>query len=63
MMAGLAGSMKERTGRSLDEWVSLVHSDGPDPLDQKAVRAWLKEVHAVPQNSQWAIAAAYGDNG
>ena len=40
MMAGVAASMKERTGRTLDEWVALVRSEGPDPLDQKAVRAW-----------------------
>ena len=26
------------------------------PLDQKAVRAWLREVHGVGQNTQWAIA-------
>lgn len=58
MMAGVAASMKERTGRTLEEWVGLVHSEGPDPLDQKAVRAWLKAVHGVAQNSQWAIADA-----
>jgi len=57
-MAGLAASMKERTGRTLDEWVTLVQSEGPDPLDQKAVRTWLKDVHGVAQNSQWAIADA-----
>ncbi|MGW5239810.1 DUF5655 domain-containing protein [Monashia sp. NPDC004114] len=58
MMAGVAASMKERTGRTLDEWVALVRAEGPDPIDQKAVRAWLKDVHGVAQNSQWAIADA-----
>jgi hypothetical protein len=58
MTAAVAGSMRERTGRTLEEWVALVRSDGPDPLDQKAVRAWLKDVHDVAQNSQWAIAFA-----
>lgn len=58
MMAAVSESMKERTGRSLEEWVALVGDSGVDPLDQKAVRAWLKEAHGVPQNSQWAIAFA-----
>ncbi|MDA3649470.1 DUF4287 domain-containing protein [Saccharopolyspora indica] len=58
MMAAVTESMRERTGRSLEEWVRLVEAEGPDPLDQKAVRGWLKEQHGVPQNSQWAIADA-----
>lgn len=58
MLAGVESSMAERTGRSLDEWVALVRSSGIDPLDQKAVRAWLRDVHGVRQNSQWAIADA-----
>jgi hypothetical protein len=58
MMAAVTTSLDERTGRSLDEWVALVREAGPDPLDQRAVRAWLRDVHGVPQNSQWAIADA-----
>jgi hypothetical protein len=58
MMAAVAGSMRERTGRTLEEWVSLVESSGIDPLDQKAVRRWLKNEHGILQNSQWAIADA-----
>lgn len=58
MAQGVAASMKARTGRSIDEWVSLVAESGLDPLDQLAVRRWLKDVHGVPQNSQWAIAFA-----
>jgi hypothetical protein len=58
MMAAVSASMRERTGRTLQEWVALVNSSGIDPLDQKAVRAWLKTEHGVPQNSQWAIADA-----
>lgn len=55
MMSALVDSMRERTGRDLDEWVALVEESGVDPLDQKAVRAWLKADHGVPQNTQWAI--------
>jgi hypothetical protein len=58
MMSVLVDSMQERTGRTLPEWVVLVQSSGIDPLDQNAVRRWLKSEQGVPQNSQWAIADA-----
>ena len=31
---------------------------GIDPLDQNAVRRWLRDEHGVPQNTQWALADA-----
>jgi predicted transport protein len=58
MLAAVSRSLAERTGRSLPDWVEVVQTDGPDPLDQNAVRRWLRDVHGVPQNSQWAIADA-----
>lgn len=58
MMAAVARSMKERTGRTIEQWVALVQASGVDPLDQNAVRRWLKAEHDLPQNSQWAIADA-----
>jgi hypothetical protein len=58
MLSAVSRSLLERTGRSLEDWVALVRRDGPDPLDQNAVRRWLKDVHGVQQNSQWAIADA-----
>jgi predicted transport protein len=59
MLDAVSASMAARTGRTLDEWVALVQgSSGVDPLDQNAVRRWLRDVHGVPQNSQWAIADA-----
>jgi len=58
MMAAVAASMKERTGRTLEEWVAVVQESGLDPLDQNAVRKWLKEKHGIRQTSQWAIADA-----
>jgi hypothetical protein len=58
MMAAVTDSMAERTGRTIDQWVDAVKASGVDPLDQKAVRRWLKDVHGVAQNSQWAIAFA-----
>lgn len=58
MMSALAASMAERTGRTVEQWVAVVNDDGPDPLDQKAVRAWLKSEHGLPQNTQWTLADA-----
>jgi hypothetical protein len=58
MMAAVTASLRQRTGRSLEEWVEEVHRAGLDPLDQHSVRRWLREEHAVPLNSQWAIADA-----
>ena len=63
MMNAVTDSMAERTGRSLEEWVALVAGSGVDPLDQNAVRRWLREVHGVKQNSQWAIADAAARDG
>ena len=57
-MSAVTGSLAARTGRSLDEWLDVVQASGIDPLDQNAVRRWLKAEHGIPQNSQWAIADA-----
>lgn len=58
LMASVADSLAKRTGRTLEEWVAVVRGSGIDPLDQNAVRRWLKVEHGIPQNSQWAIADA-----
>jgi len=58
MLSAVTDSLAERTGRTMEEWLAQVRSSGVDPLDQNAVRRWLKDVHGVRQNSQWAIADA-----
>jgi hypothetical protein len=58
MLSAVSESLAARTGRSLAQWLALVRSSGVDPLDQAAVRNWLRREHGVPQNSQWAIADA-----
>ncbi len=58
MLSAVSHSLAARTGRSLEQWLDLVRSSELDPLDQNAVRGWLKREHGVPQNSQWAIADA-----
>jgi len=58
MMAAVSAGLSDRTGHRLEEWIVMVDAAGLDPLDQNAVRRWLKAEHGVPQNSQWAIADA-----
>ncbi|GAA1391837.1 DUF5655 domain-containing protein [Luteococcus peritonei] len=55
MSAAVSRSLQERTGHDMDQWVAMVSAAELDPLDQPAVRRWLKE-QGVKQNSQWAIA-------
>lgn len=57
-MAAVSASMEERTGRSVEAWVALVRDADVDPLDQNAVRRWLKAGHGLPQNSRYAVAWA-----
>jgi hypothetical protein len=58
MMSAVGASLAARTGRSLEDWVALVQAHDIDPLDQNAVRRWLRSEHGVAQNGQWAIADA-----
>jgi hypothetical protein len=58
MLGAVSRSVTERTGRTMAEWVALVAASGVDPLDQNAVRRWLRDVHGIGLNTQWAIADA-----
>jgi len=46
--------LKEKTGRSMEEWLSLVKKEGPK--DEKSRREWLKTKHKIAPNSAWWIA-------
>jgi hypothetical protein len=46
--------LKQKTGRSLDEWLRLIKKSGPK--DEKARREWLKTEHALGANSAWWLA-------
>lgn len=48
------GELKEKTGRTLEEWLALVRRSGPK--DEQSRRAWLKEKHGLGTNSAWWIA-------
>jgi hypothetical protein len=47
-------TLKDKTGRSLDEWLALVARLGPK--DEAGRRAWLKKEHGLGSNSAWWIA-------
>lgn len=46
--------LKPKTGRSLEEWIALVKTEGPK--ENQARRAWLKSKHKLATNSAWWIA-------
>ena len=56
-----AATLKEKTGRSLEEWIKLVKKDGPG--GEKERRAWLKSEHGLATMSAWHIAERAGGKG
>jgi Domain of unknown function (DUF5655)/Domain of unknown function (DUF4287) len=59
----LAG-MKQKTGRTLEEWIALAGKAGP--ATEKERRAWLQTKHGLGRNYAWWIAeqsVGKGDDG
>ncbi len=57
-------ALKEKTGRTLEEWIKLVQKSGPDM--EKERRAWLKAEHGMGMNYAGWIAeqsVGKGDDG
>ena len=48
------GELKQKTGRSLEEWLKLVKKSGPK--DEKERREWLKQEHGMGSNIASSIA-------
>jgi Domain of unknown function (DUF5655)/Domain of unknown function (DUF4287) len=46
--------LKQKTGRTLEEWLRLIKKSGPK--DEKARREWLKSEHGLGTNSAWWLA-------
>jgi hypothetical protein len=46
--------LKDKTGRSLDEWMAFIQKEGP--ADEKARREWLKTKHKLGTNGAWWLA-------
>lgn len=52
-------TLKEKTGRSLEEWLALVRTKGP--ADENERREWLRSHYDLGTNSAWWIAErSYG---
>ncbi|HSK45439.1 MAG TPA: DUF5655 domain-containing protein [Candidatus Binatia bacterium] len=57
-------ALKQKTGRTLEEWIQLVQRQGP--ATEKERRAWLKAEHGLGMNYAWWIAersVGKGDDG
>jgi hypothetical protein len=48
------GELKQKTGRSLEEWLKHIKKEGP--ADEKERRAWLKETYSLGTNTAWWLA-------
>lgn len=47
-------SLSEKTGRSLDEWITFIKNEGPK--DEPATRTWLKDTLKLGTNTAWWLA-------
>ena len=48
------GELKQKTGRSLEEWLKFIKKEGPP--NEQARRDWLKQEHKLGTNSAWWLA-------
>ena len=46
--------LKQKTGRSLDEWLAVIKKEGPPTETER--RDWLKTKHGLGTNSAWWLA-------
>src|SRR5215475_3627903 len=46
--------LKQKTGRSLEDWLSFIRKEGPPT--EPARRDWLKQQHRLGTNSAWWLA-------
>jgi hypothetical protein len=54
--------LRERTGRSLEEWMVLIKKEGPE--DERNRREWLKSKHKLGMNNaRWLAERASGKGG
>jgi hypothetical protein len=53
MVEKWVAELKVKTGRSLEEWITLAAKEGPK--EEKARRAWLQSKHNLGTNSAWWI--------
>jgi len=58
VMVKWVGELKQKTGRSVEEWIAFVKKEGPK--GEKSRREWLKSKHKLGTNSAWWIAERAG---
>ncbi len=61
MAHSIIAAMKDKTGRSLEEWLELVANDGPASEKERA--AWLKSRHGLGTNYAGCIVEIAGGKG
>jgi hypothetical protein len=64
MVQSVIAGMKQKTGRTIEEWIEFVNRAGPPA--EKERREWLKAKHGLGTNYCWWIAersAGKGDDG
>lgn len=54
MEASSLANLLQKTGKSLDEWIEIVLTQGP--ASEKEQREWLKSVHGMTTNYAWWVA-------
>lgn len=54
MVQKWVSELKEKTGRSLGEWIAVARKEGP--TGENEIRGWLKTKHKLGTNSAWWIA-------
>jgi hypothetical protein len=60
MVQSVIAGMKQKTGRSIDEWVRLAKKDGPS--GEKECAAWLKKEHGLGTNyASWIAGHSAGN--
>jgi uncharacterized protein DUF5655/uncharacterized protein DUF4287 len=64
MFQNMLAGLKQKTGRTLEEWIKFVAKEGP--AGEKERREWLKAKHGLGTNYAWWIAersVGKGDDG
>jgi hypothetical protein len=54
MVQDWIASLKKKTGRTIDEWMEHIRSEGPD--NEKVCLLWLKEKYGIGTNTAWWLA-------
>jgi hypothetical protein len=54
MVQNWIATLKEKTGRSVEEWVKFIKKSGPPTENER--REWLKQGHVLGTNTAWWLA-------